>query len=69
MSEWARKTQQTPHFLYVFCEDILCGRYVTHEILCTVLRLSTFFEPAVMYSRALRHKVIPEIYYPDGGVS
>jgi hypothetical protein len=27
---------------YTFCEDILCGRYVAHEIICTVLRLNIF---------------------------
>jgi hypothetical protein len=69
MSDWAWTMQQTPHFLYMFCEDFLCGRYVTYEIIYTVLRLSIFFELVVMYSRALRHNLITEIYYSDGGVS
>jgi hypothetical protein len=51
---------------YTFCEDILCGRYVAHEMICTVLRLN-IFESIVVYSRALRHNLIPEMCYPDRG--
>lgn len=53
MSERAWKTQQNPHFLYMPREDFLCGEYVTHEIICTVLRLSIFFESVVMYSEVI----------------
>jgi hypothetical protein len=35
---------------YTVCEDIL---YVTHEIMCTVLRL------VAVYFRCLRHNLIP----------
>jgi hypothetical protein len=41
---------------------------VTHEMICGVLRLN-IFDLVAVYSRGLRHSLIPEICYPDGGVS
>jgi hypothetical protein len=55
--------QQIPCFFYMLCE-----RYVTREMIFTVVR-QNIFELVAVYSRGLRHSLIPEIWYPDGGVS
>jgi hypothetical protein len=68
MSEWAWKMQQIPRSFCTFCEDILCGRYVIYEMIYTVLTLNVF-ELVAVYARDLRHSLIPEICYPDGGLS
>jgi hypothetical protein len=47
---------------------ILCGRYVTHEMIYTVWTLN-FFKSVVMYFSARRHNLIREFCYPDGDVS
>jgi hypothetical protein len=58
---------KVPCLFCMLCEDILCERYVTYEMIFTVLRQNILKSIAV-YSRGLRHSLIPEICCPDGGV-